>query len=111
TISGDELPASYGADPNLQYDVADVPLLKFQGNTAFGDAVGYESWFSLQHTRLIVRTVLEDFTVFATAGNAIFTPYTSLNTLHNVLVRDPVNWAGVKLANPTYTGFERNDKT
>jgi len=109
-IEGHDLPASYNADPALMYDVADIPLLKFQGNTAFGNAVGYESWFSLQHTDLNVRTVIEDFEVFATAGNAIFTPYTSLNTLKNVTVRDPVDWAGVKIA-PKYTGFERNDKT
>ncbi len=109
-IPGDDLPASYGADPTLMYDVADVPLLKFQGNTAFGDADGYESWFSLQNTHLNVRTVIKDFTVFATSGDAIFTPYTSLVTFQNVTVRDPVNWAGVKTG-PMYTAFQRNDLT
>src|SRR5262249_22614458 len=42
-IAGDDLPASYGADPNLMYDVSDVPLLKFQGNVDFGSQTGYES--------------------------------------------------------------------
>ncbi len=110
-IHGDELPASYGADPELHYEVADVPLKSFQGNTAFGVMTGYESWFTLQHTHLNVRTVIEDFTAFATTGPAIFTPYTSLNTFVNVTLRDPVNYAGVKLAAPNYVGFERNDKT
>lgn len=109
-ISGADLPAAYGADPTKNYEVMDVPLLKFQGNVAFADATGYESWFTLQKTTLKGRTVLEDFTVFATTGNPIFTPYTSLVTFKNVTLRNPVNWAGTPIG-PSYTGFERNDLT
>ncbi len=109
-IPGNELPASYGANPNLMYTDNDVPLRKFQGNVAFADQDGYESWFSLQNTPLHVQTVIQDFTVFDVTSDAIFTPYTSLVTFKNVTVRDPVNWAGVKIA-PVNTAFQRNDAT
>lgn len=110
-ISGEDLPAGYGADPTKNYDVADVPLLKFSGNVAFGVMNGYESWFSLQHSALNGRTVVEDFTAFAVTGSAVFTPYTSKNTFKNVVLRDPVNYAGVKTTSPLSTGFDRNDLT
>src|SRR5262249_14144533 len=103
-------PASYGANPNLMYNDNDVPLLKFQGNVAFADQDGYESWFTLQNTKLNVRTVIQDFTVFDMTSDAIFTPYTSQVTFKNVMVRDPVNWAGVKTT-PMNTAFQRNDAT
>lgn len=109
-IPGNELPASYGANPNLMYAVNDVPLLKFQGNVAFGDQDGYESWFSLQNTHLNVRTVVQDFTVFDMTNDAIFIPYTSLVTFKNVTVSTPVNWAGV-YTGPINTAFSRNDLT
>jgi hypothetical protein len=109
-IPGNELPASYGANPNLMYADNDVPLLKFQGNVAFADQDGYESWFTLQNTHLNVRTVLQDFTVFDMTQDAIFTPYTSLVTFKNVSVSNPVNWAGV-YTGPMNTAFQRNDAT
>jgi G8 domain len=110
TIPGNELPASYGANPSLMYTDNDVPLLKFQGNVAFADQDGYESWFSLQNTKLKVRTVIQDFTVFDMTQDAIFTPYTSDVTFKNVTVRTPVNWAGV-YTGPMNTAFQRNDLT
>jgi G8 domain len=109
-IPGNELPASYGANPNLMYADNDIPLLQFQGNVAFADQDGYESWFSLQNTKLNVRTVIQDFTVFDMTTDAIFTPYTSLNTLKNVKVSNPVNWAGA-YTGPINTAFQRNDLT
>lgn len=109
-VPGNELPASYGANPNLMYTDNDVPLLKFQGNVAFADQDGYESWFSLQNTHLKGRTVIQDFTVFDMTGDAIFTPYTSLVTFKNVSVSTPVNWAGV-YTGPINTAFSRNDLT
>lgn len=109
-IPGNELPASYGANPNLMYADNDIPLLKFQGNVAFGDQDGYESWFTLQNTKLNVRTVIQNLTVFDTTQDAIFTPYTSLVTFNNVNVRTPVNWAGV-YTGPINTAFQRNDLT
>lgn len=110
TIPGNELPASYGANPSLMYADNDVPLLKFQGNVAFADQDGFESWFSLQHTALHARNVIQDFTVFDVTGDAIFTPYTSLTTFKNVNVHTPVNWAGV-YTGPINTAFSRNDAT
>ncbi len=109
-IPGNELPASYGANPNLMYNDNDVPLLKFQGNVAFADQDGYESWFSLQNTPLKARTVIQNFTVFDMTSDAIFTPYTSNTTFQNVTVRTPVNWAGIPTG-PINTAFQRNDAT
>jgi hypothetical protein len=109
-IPGNELPASYGANPNLMYNDNDIPLLKFQGNVAFGDEDGYESWFSLQNSPLHVQTVIQDFTVFDMTQDAIFTPYTSDVTFKNVTVRTPVNWAGV-YTGPINSAFQINGAT
>jgi hypothetical protein len=110
TIPGNELPASYGANPNVSYADNDIPLRSFQGNVAFGEQDGYESWFSLQQTPLNVQTKIQNFTVFNMTGDAIFTPYTSHNTFSNVNVRTPINWAGVYTAGIN-TAFQRNDLT
>lgn len=109
-IPGNQLPASYGANPSLNYNDNDVPLRSFQGNVTFAEQTGYESWFSLQSTALKVRTNIQNFTVFDTTGDAIFTPYTSKVTFSQVSVSNPVNWAGV-YTGPINTGFQRNDLT
>ncbi len=109
-IPGNELPASYGANPSLMYTDNDVPLLKFQGNVAFADEDGYESWFTLQNSALKGRTVIQDFTVFDMSQDAIFTPYTSRVTFKNVMVRTPVNWAGV-YTGPINSAFQINSQT
>mgnify|MGYP003346170977 CR=1 FL=1 len=51
--------------------LADVPLLKFQGNTVFGVQDGYESWFTMLNATHNSRTVIEDFKVSYTTNNAI----------------------------------------
>jgi hypothetical protein len=109
-IPGNELPGSYGANPSLMYADNDIPLLKFQGNVTFADSDGFESWFSLGNTKLNVRTLIQNFTVFDTTGDGIFIPYTSLDTFQNVNVHTPVNWAGV-YTGPNMTAFDRNDAT
>ena len=109
-IPGNELPASYGANPNLMYADNDVPLRKFQGNVAFASQDGYESWFTLQNTPLNVQTVIQNLNVFDMSGDAIFIPYTSHVTFSNVTVRKPVNWAGV-YTGPINTAFSRNELT
>lgn len=110
TIPGDTLPSADGAEPKLEYSVADIPLRTFSGNVAFASASGYESWFSLQSTTLNVRTVIDHFKVFDVTGDAIFTPYTSRNTFSQVSVSSPVDWAG-QPAGFISTGFARNDRT
>ncbi|MDB5392472.1 MAG: hypothetical protein JWM11_8118, partial [Planctomycetaceae bacterium] len=110
TIPGSELPASYGAKPTENYSDNDIPLRSFQGNVAFAEQDGYESWFSLQNTPLNVQTTIKNLTVFDTTGDAIFTPYTSHVTFSNVNVSNPVNWAGVNVG-AINTAFQRNDLT
>lgn len=104
TISGANLTDYAWADPTKQYEVADIPLKQFQGNVAFGDATGYESWFSMLNAKHSSRTVIKDFKVFFTTDHGIFIPYTNQVTFQNVTVTRSA-------ATPTGTGFDRNEIT
>jgi hypothetical protein len=96
-------------DPKItSVAVGDVPLRKFSGNVAYGDGDGFESWFSLLSIKPTDarRDTLTNFTVFATGGTGIFTPYSNLVTFDHVRVL-----GNVKSFNPGGTGFARNDVT
>jgi hypothetical protein len=90
----------------------DVPLLKFDGNTAYGDGDPVETWFSLLdftgNSAVIggtsaLQTVVSNFNVW-NSGGGIFDPYT------NSLKFDHVTILG-NLAYPGGTAFNRNDVT
>ncbi|MCX7421806.1 MAG: hypothetical protein NT013_19965 [Planctomycetia bacterium] len=104
TISGENLQTYAWANPALNYDVADVPLLKFQGNTAFGVEDGYESWFTMLAVNHTSQTVIEDFKVSYTTANAIEIPYTSNVTFKNVTLIG-------NFVKPNFVGIERNSIT
>ncbi len=104
TISGANLSHFRWAKRKLTYDVADVPLKEFRGNSSFGVKTGFETWFSLENAKCKGRTVVEDFTVQAATGTAIFTPYTSNITFKHVT-------AIGDLDNPTGIGFKQNFRT
>lgn len=104
-ISGENLAPYYSwADPTKMYDVADVPLLKFQGNTVFGVQDGYESWFTMLNATHNSRTVIEDFKVSYTTANAIEIPYTNNTTFKNVTLTG-------NFVQPKFVGIERNSIT
>ena len=104
TISGENLQTYAWANPAKSYEVADIPLLKFQGNSTFGVVSGYESWFTLLNAHHSSRSVIEDFKVSYTTGNAIEIPYTNNVTFKNVTLIG-------NLAQPNYVGIERNSIT
>ncbi|MFM9966445.1 MAG: G8 domain-containing protein [Planctomycetaceae bacterium] len=105
TISGENLEPHYAwANPATNYEVADIPLLKFQGNSSFGVISGYESWFTLLKATHSSRSVIEDFHVSHATGNAIEIPYTNNTTFKNVTLIG-------NLAKPNYVGIERNSVT
>jgi hypothetical protein len=81
----------------------DVPLRQFQGNVAFADGDGFESWFSLLNVSDGRRTVVQDFLVW-NSGGGIFTPYTNQITFKNVTVLGNLKYPGG-------TAFNRNDVT
>lgn len=101
-IAGANLAPHYAwADPARDYDVADVPLLEFSGNTVFGSFNGFESWFTLLHATHNSRSVIDNFKVFSVTSNAIEIPYTRNMTLRNVtLTGNP--------AIPRNVGIQRN---
>ncbi len=103
-ISGENLQTYAWANPTRMYEVADIPLLKFQGNTAFGVEDGYESWFTLLNAPHSSPTVIEDFKVSYTSGNAIEIPYTNNVVFKNVTLIG-------NFAKPNYVGIERNSIT
>ncbi len=104
-ISGENLAPHYAwADHDQMYEVADIPLLEFKGNSSFGVISGYESWFTLLKATHSSRSVIEDFTVSHASGNAIEIPYTNNTTFKNVTLIG-------NLAKPTYVGIERNSVT
>lgn len=104
TIPGASLTNYAWADPTMKYDVADVPLKQFQGNVAFADATGYESWFSLLNAKHSSRTVIQDFRVFLTTDHGIFIPYTNDVTFKNVSLTG-------NSATPITTAIDRNQIT
>jgi hypothetical protein len=90
----------------------EVPLLKFDGNTAYGDGDALETWFSLLdftgNSSVVagtsaLQTVVSNFNVW-NSGGGLFDPYT------NSLKFDHVTILG-NLANPGGTAFNRNDVT
>jgi hypothetical protein len=105
------LVAKVGAAAALVPD-GDVPLLCFEGNTAFADGDGMETWFSLLDFtgspdviagNSALQTVISDFTVWG-SGGGLFDPYT------NSLKFDHVTLIG-NAANPGGTGFNINNVT
>jgi hypothetical protein len=101
TIPGESLSQYAWADPAKEYEVADIPLKHFQGNTAFASSTGFESWFTLLHAQHQDRSVLKDFNVFFTTDHGIFIPYTNHMTIVNSTVRG-------SLGTPFGTGIDRN---
>jgi hypothetical protein len=90
----------------------EVPLHKFDGNTAYGDGDAFESWFSLLdftgNSAVVagtsaLQTVVSNFNVW-NSGGGIFDPYTdSLKFDHVTIIGNP--------GNPGGTAFNRNDVT
>jgi hypothetical protein len=103
------------ATPVLVPD-GDVPLLKFENNTSFGDGDGFESWFSLldftgsaamaaiaNDPNAQLQTVVKNFNVW-NSGGGVFDPYTnSLKFVNTSIVNN--------LSYPGGTAFNRNDVT
>ena len=90
----------------------EVPLRGFDGNTAFADGDGFESWFSLldftnkpnaTSPDAALQTVVSNFNVW-NSGGGIFDPYTNSLKFKNVTIIG-------NLANPGGTAFNRNDVT
>ncbi len=103
-IFGENLAPHYAwADPTKHYEVADVPLLEFKGNLAFGAENGFESWFTLLHANHESRSVIENFKV-NNVTNGIEIPYTNNMTFKNVTVTG-------NFSKPIYVGIERNSIT